>query len=78
MIVSVRDISARCSRCGGTDFRPQRKGRLKLSTRMSCERCAHVTTYRELLEGIGEQAMLRANEALEKLKEIPKRRAHRK
>ena len=78
MIVSVRDISAKCAHCGGTDFKPRRKGRLTLATRLSCEQCGRATTYRALLEGIGEQAMLRANEALEKLREIPKRRSQRK
>ena len=35
---------------------------------MACSSCGQRTTYRELLEQIGEEAMKRANEALAALK----------
>jgi hypothetical protein len=68
MIVSVGDLSARCKSCGGKDFQVADAGALRLVTRMACTACGHGTTYRELLESIGEEAMRRANEALEKLR----------
>ena len=68
MIVTIRDVSARCKSCGGTDFRPLEAGALRLTTRLVCTQCDHVVMYRDLLESIGEQAMHRANEALAKLK----------
>ena len=68
MIVSVGDISARCKSCEGKEFRLADDGALRLVSRMACVQCGHVTTYRELLESIGEEAMRRANEALEKLR----------
>ena len=68
MIVSVGDLSARCKSCGGKDFRVVDAGAVRLASRMECTQCGHGTTYRELLESIGEEAMRRANEALEKLR----------
>jgi len=73
MMVTIRDVSARCSGCEGTDFRPLDAGALRLTTRMACTQCNQVMTYRELLESIGEQAMRRANEALAKLKKNSRR-----
>jgi len=79
MMVSIRDVSARCASCGGTEFRQLDAGALRLATRMACVGCDHVTTYRDLLDSIGEQAMRRANEALAKLKKnSPRRRKSRK
>ena len=78
MIVSVRGISARCTDCGGAEFKRRGKGTPKLSTRMQCASCGHGTTYRALLEAIGEQAMVRANKALEKLTKSPELRPRRK
>jgi hypothetical protein len=79
MIVSIRDLAARCTGCGATDFRQADKGALRLSTVMVCSGCTRATTYRELLDSIGEEAMRRANEALAKLKRnSPRRRKPRK
>jgi hypothetical protein len=79
MMVSIRDVSARCASCGGTDFRPLDAGAMRLATRMACLGCGSVATYRDLLDSIGEQAMRRANEALAKLKKnSPRRRKSRK
>ena len=79
MIVAIRDVAARCAGCGGTDFRQTNGGALRLATRMVCASCGRETTYRELLDSIGEEAMRRANEALAKLKKnAPRRRKPRK
>jgi hypothetical protein len=68
MIVSVGDIKARCKGCGGTDFKVLRPGTLRLTSLMTCTACDRVATYLDLLDDVGEQAMSRANDALEKLK----------
>ena len=68
MIVTIRDVSARCAGCGGTDFEQQTSGALRLATVMTCTACGRDSTYRELLDSIGEEAMRRANEAFAKLK----------
>lgn len=72
MIVSVRDIVARCRNCGGSDFDPLPGGELRLTTALACTSCGEKTSYRELLEQIGEEAMKRANEAIAKLKKRKK------
>jgi hypothetical protein len=79
MIVSILDVSACCARCGGMEFRQLDAGAVRLATRMACMKCHRPTTYRELLESIGEEAMRRANEAIAKLKKnSPRRRKSRK
>ena len=78
MIVSVRGISARCAECNGAEFHRHGRGTPKLRTRMRCARCGHSTTYRALLEAIGEQAMVQANKALEKLTKPAPPRSRRK
>lgn len=78
MIVSVGDLSARCKSCGGKDFRLADAGAVRLTSRMTCTQCGHGTTYRELLESIGEEAMRRANEALANLRKVRRRPKPRK
>jgi hypothetical protein len=79
MIVSILDVSACCPSCGGMEFRQLDPGAVRLATRMACRKCHRSTTYRELLESIGEEAMRRANEAIAKLKKnSPRRRKSRK
>ena len=79
MIVTIQDVSARCGTCGGTDFRQLDEGELRLATRLACNTCNTATTYRELLDTIGEEAMRRANEALAKLKKkSPRKKKSRK
>jgi hypothetical protein len=68
MLVNVGDINARCKGCGGTEFKVLRPGALRLTSMMICAVCERVTTYLDLLDDIGEQAMSRANESLTKLK----------
>ena len=59
---------ARCKGCGGTDFKVVKPGALRFTSLMACTACDRVTTYLDLLDDIGEQAMDRANESLAKLK----------
>ena len=74
MLVAVRDIIARCRKCGTTDFKPLAAGELRLTTAMACSGCGERTTYRDLLEQIGEEAIRRANEAIDRLKHRPKKK----
>jgi hypothetical protein len=74
MLVAVRDIAARCRKCGKTDFKPLAAGELRLTTAMACTGCGDRTTYRELLEQIGEEAIKRANDAIARLKRRPKKK----
>jgi hypothetical protein len=41
---------------------------LHLTTLLRCSQCGAKTSYRDLLNQIGEEAMRRANEALDELK----------
>ncbi|HEX9489994.1 MAG TPA: hypothetical protein VF930_06900 [Stellaceae bacterium] len=68
MLVSVGDISARCKSCGGIDFKVLSAGALHLSSALVCTHCGRETTYLDLLDSIGEEAMRQANEAVAKLK----------
>jgi hypothetical protein len=74
MLVAVRDIAARCRKCGKTDFEPILPGALRLTTPMACTGCGERTTYRDLLEQIGEEAIRRANDAIARLKGRPKKK----
>lgn len=74
MLVAVRDIAARCRKCGKIDFRTLGGGELRLTSAMACTGCGEPTTYRELLEQIGEEAIRRANEAIARLKRGPKKK----
>jgi hypothetical protein len=74
MLVAVRDIAARCRKCGKTDFRPLGSAELRLTSAMACNGCGERTTYRDLLEQIGEEAIRRANEAFARLKGRPKKK----
>ena len=74
MLVAVRDIAARCRKCGKTDFKPLAAGELRLTTAMACTGCGERASYRELLEQIGEEAIKRANEAIARLKRRPKKK----
>lgn len=74
MLVAVRDIAARCRKCGKKDFEPLVAGELRLSSTLACTACGTHTTYRDLLEQIGEEAIRRANEAIERLKRRPKKK----
>lgn len=68
MIVQVHDITAVCPHCGGTQFQPLSAGPLRLPSELRCIGCGAKTRYLTLLDQIGEEAMRRANEAIEELK----------
>jgi hypothetical protein len=74
MQVSVGDITARCKECGGTEFKTLGVGSLRLTSRLVCIKCERVTTYLDLLDLIGEEAMRRANDSLAKLKKNGRRK----
>lgn len=72
MRVSVGDITAQCTRCAGTDFEPLSAGPLRLATELKCGQCGARARYLSLLDQIGEEAMRRANRAIEELKKRPR------
>ena len=74
MQVTVGDITARCKGCGGTEFRALTMGTMRLTTRLACNTCDRVTSYLDLLDLIGEEAMRRANDSLAKLKKNGRRK----
>jgi hypothetical protein len=68
MIVRIHDITAACPRCGGTGFEPLAPEPLQLPSELRCASCGTTTRYLALLDQIGEEAMRRANRAIEGLK----------
>jgi DNA-directed RNA polymerase subunit RPC12/RpoP len=72
MLISIGDITAACPRCGGKEFEPQSEAPLRLATELKCPACGGKVKYLVLLDQIGEEAMRRANQALEELKKRPK------
>ena len=72
MLISIGDITAACARCGGKDFQPLGNGRLRLASELTCASCGERVKYLALLDQIGEEAMRRANQAIEELKKRPK------
>ena len=72
MIISIGDITARCPRCEGAEFEPLSGGPLRLASELKCSACGATVRYLALLDQIGEEAMRRANEAIEALKKRKK------
>jgi hypothetical protein len=72
MIVSIGDITAQCEACRGTEFELLSPGALRLTSELRCRGCAMKCKYLALLDQIGEEAMRRANEAIEELKKKKK------
>jgi len=68
MIVRIHDITALCPRCSGIEFEPLSAGPLRLPSELRCTACGARTRYLALLDQIGEEAMRRANRAIEDLK----------
>jgi hypothetical protein len=68
MIVKIHDIAAACPRCGGTEFEQVTDEPLRLPSELYCTGCGAKTRYLALLNQIGEEAMRRANRAIEELK----------
>ena len=67
MLISIGDITAECRRCGGTDFEPLSAGSLRLASELKCTGCGARAKYLALLDQIGEEAMRRANKAIDEL-----------
>ena len=72
MRVTIGDITAQCSRCGGAEFEQLSTGPLRLATEMQCGQCGAKLRYLALLDQIGEEAMRRANQAIDELKKRPR------
>ena len=73
MLIYIGDIAAACLRCGGTDFDSLSEGPLRLATELKCTGCGEKVKYLVLLDQIGEEAMQRANRAIDELKRRPKK-----
>lgn len=72
MIIGIGDITAHCKACRGTEFDLLSPGALRLASELRCKGCGARCRYLALLDQIGEEAMRRANEAIEKLKKQKK------
>lgn len=73
MEINIGDITAICGRCGGKDFQPLSAGLLRLATELKCTACGNKMKYLVLLDQIGEEAMRRANNAIDELKRRPRK-----
>jgi len=74
MLVAIGDITAQCARCGGNDFEPLSAAPLRLASELKCTGCGAQVKYLALLDQIGEEAMRRANKAIDELKKRPPRK----
>ena len=72
MIIGIGDIRGRCESCGGTEFDVLSPGALRLTSELRCKGCGARCKYLALLDQIGEEAMRRANQAIEELKKKKK------
>jgi hypothetical protein len=73
MIIRIGDITATCPQCGDMEFEPLSAGPLRLASELKCSACGATVKYLALLDEIGEEAMRRANKAIEELKRRPGR-----
>jgi hypothetical protein len=71
MIVSIGDIAAGCVECGAGEFEPLWAEPLRLASTLKCSACGASYTYLELIDQIGEEAMRRANKAVDELQKKP-------
>ena len=67
MQVQVHNIVAACPACHGTEFEPIGK-LLGAQTPMQCARCGTRTSYIQLLMQIGDKAIERSTETLQRIK----------
>jgi len=68
MLINIGDIAAACPHCGGNGFDSLSAGPLRLATELKCSECGEKVKYLLLLDQIGEEAMRRANQAIDELK----------
>lgn len=65
MIVAIGELAAGCVQCGAGEFEPLSAAPLKLASSVKCSACGARYTYLQLIDQIGEEAMRRANKALD-------------
>jgi hypothetical protein len=65
MIVKIHDIAASCIACRGGDFQPLSSDPLGPGSMLKCSACGATYDYLELIDQVGEEAMSRANKALD-------------
>ena len=70
MKVELHNIVAECPLCHGTDFEPQGASREAIAsqTPMACARCGAHSSYIALLIQIGDKAIARSTETLERIR----------
>jgi transposase-like protein len=73
MIIRIGDITANCPECGATDFERLSPAPLRLASEFKCVGCGATFKYLVLLDAIGEEALRRANKAIDALKKRPGR-----
>jgi len=73
MEIRIGEIVASCEGCGATEFAPLASGPLRLESDVRCSACGATVKYVGLLDQIGEEAMRRANQAIDELKKRPKK-----
>jgi len=73
MIIRIGDITAICPQCGGAQFDRLSAEPLRLASELQCSTCLTKVKYLALLDQIGEEAMRRANKAIDELKRRPGR-----
>lgn len=73
MLIRIGEISAACARCGGTQFEPSSPEPLQLASELKCAGCGEKARYLALLDQIGQEAMRRANKAIEDRKKHSRR-----
>jgi len=73
VIIGIGDITAGCPRCGGREFEALSAEPPRLATEYRCRACGAAARYLVLLDQIGEEAMRRANEAIDALKKKKKK-----
>jgi len=68
--VELHNIVAECPSCHGTDFEPHgvRRELIASQTPMACTRCGAHTSYMALLIQIGDKAIARSLETLDRIK----------
>ncbi len=72
MEIRIGEIVASCERCSATQFEPLSQDPLRLASELRCTGCGATVKYLALLDQIGEEAMRRANQAIDELKKRPK------
>src|SRR5467141_2776988 len=59
--IRVREMPARCRRCGGIEFAPVKKGAIGLADWLYCVECLAQRVHADLMVQIGEEVMKQTN-----------------